>query len=291
MKSFQNKKQLRVVVTLGTGKFSSSTNNRIVLEGFRAIVEIDKAGGMMMGELRAKVFGVRAADMNAITTLQWRPGTLIPNTVEVFAIDGDSESLIFAGNIVNAWGDFQATPDVFLNIKAQSAYVNQIAAASPTSFKGATSVSTAMAQIAKNMGLVFENNGVDVTLSDLYLANTLTEQARELSRVGNFDLYIDDKVLAITPRFSPRRGITPVISSSSGLVGYPTFDGIGVTFQTLFNPAITFGGPIKLETELSQAAGDWVVASVAHRLESEKPNGVWFSTIRGNRNGLAVIKR
>ena len=34
--SFENKKELRFIITLGTGKFGSSSNNQIRLEGYRA---------------------------------------------------------------------------------------------------------------------------------------------------------------------------------------------------------------------------------------------------------------
>jgi len=60
MPSFSNKKQLRFVITLGTGKFGSSNNDTVTLQGFRAIAEIDKAGGMMMGTLKAKIYGREA---------------------------------------------------------------------------------------------------------------------------------------------------------------------------------------------------------------------------------------
>jgi hypothetical protein len=291
MPSFSNKKQLRFVITLGTGKFGSSNNDQITLQGFRAIADIDKAGGMMMGTLRAKIFGVKQVDMNSVTTLQWKPGTLIPNTVEVFAIDGAAETLVFAGNIVNAWADYQSMPDVYLHIQAQSAFFNALKAIPPRSFKGGVDVASVMAQIARDLGYTFENNGVTTQLIDVYLPNTGMEQAKDLARAAGCDLYLDDKILAITPPNVPRKVIIPLISPASGLVGYPTFDGVGVNFQTLFNPAVTFGGSVKLETDVQQAAGEWVVTSVGHRLESEKPGGAWFSTIRGNQNGLAVTGR
>lgn len=291
MPSFDNKKQLRFVVTLGTGKFGSSNNDTITLQGFRATADIDKAGGMMMGTLRAKIYGVKQADMNSVTTLQWKTGTLIPNTVEVYAIDGPAETLVFAGNIVNAWADYQSMPDVFLHIQAQSAFFNALKAIPPRSFKGGVDVASVMAQIARDLGYTFENNGVTTRLVDVYLPNTGMEQAKDLARAAGCDLYLDDKILAITPPNVPRRVIIPLISPASGLVGYPTFDGVGVNFQTLFNPAITFGGSIKLETDVQQAAGEWVVTSVGHRLESEKPGGAWFSNVRGNQNGLAVVGR
>lgn len=291
MPSFDNKKQLRFVITLGTGKFGSSNNDIITLQGFRATADIDKAGGMMMGTLRAKIYGVKQADMNSVTTLQWKPGTLIPNTVEVYAIDGPAETPVFAGNIVNAWADYQSMPDVFLHIQAQSAFFNALKAIPPRSFKGGVDVASVMAQIARDLGYTFENNGVTTRLVDVYLPNTGMEQAKDLARAAGCDLYLDDKILAITPPNVPRRVIIPLISPASGLVGYPTFDGVGVNFQTLFNPAITFGGSIKLETDVQQAAGEWVVTSVGHRLESEKPGGAWFSNVRGNQNGLAVVGR
>jgi hypothetical protein len=292
MLSFENKKALRFIITLGTGKFGSSDNDQIILEGFRATADINKAGGMMMGTLRAKIYGVSQADMNSVTTLQWKGGTLLKNTVEVYAIDGPVESLVFAGNIVNAWADYQSAPDVFLHIQAQAAYLNQLKPVPPRSFKGQVDVASVMAQIARDMGYTFENNGVNVQLTDIYLANTAMEQAKELANMAGIGLWVDDGILAITQtNITPRHTVIPVISAATGLVGYPTFDGLGVTFQTLFNPAVTFGGSVKLETDVQQAAGEWIVTSVAHRLECERVGGAWFSNARGNSIGLAVTSR
>lgn len=287
--SLTNKKALRFVITLQTGTFGSSSANQITLEGYRAVVDIDKAGGMMMGTLRAQIYGVSQSDMNSATTLQWKPNQINKNTVLVYAIDGDQETLIFSGNIVNAWGNYQSMPDVFLQIQAQAAYFNQLSLAQPTSFEGKVDVVTMMGQIAGKMGYTFENNGVSVPpLINPYLPNTLMEQAKALAIAANIDLYLDDTVLAITPRNNPRNSLIPDIGPGSGLNGYPTFDGTGVTFTTLFNPAVKFGGLVKLTTSITQAAGEWIVTSVSHRLESEKPGGAWFSTVRGNHIGYAV---
>jgi hypothetical protein len=222
---------------LGTGAFGSSKNNQITLQGYRAVVDIDKAGGMMMGTLRAQIFGVSQSDMNSITTLQWKPKAFIPNTVQVFAIDGNQETLVFSGNIVNAWGNYQAMPNVFLMIQAQAAYFNQLQAVAPTSYKGSIDVAAAMSQLAANMGLTFENNGVNgIVLQNQYLPNTYLEQAKTLAQAAGIWLYVDGDVLAITPANQPRNKPIPVISAATGMDGYPTFDGVGVNFQTLFQP-------------------------------------------------------
>lgn len=290
MPSFDNLKQLKFIITLGTGTFGSSQGNQIILQGLRATVDIDKAGGMMMGTLRARIYGVSQQDMNSCTTLQWKTGWIIPNTVQVFAIDGAVETLVFAGNIINAWGDYNGMPQVFLQIQAQSAYFAGITPAGPISIKGSIDVAVLMGQLASAMGLTFENNGVSVMLTNVYVPNTTKEQALDLARMCNFTLYIDDKTLAITPKYVARAGTVPIISAQTGMIGYPTFDGVGVNFRVLFNPAIKFGGGIQIFTDIPQAKGNWIVTSVSHLLDSEKPGGSWFSTIRGNSGNVAITR-
>jgi hypothetical protein len=148
----------------------------------------------------------------------------------------------------------------------------------------------ALRQIANAMGLTFENNNANSMLNDIYVANTLTEQAKEIAKAANFGLYIDDKTLAITPQYGARTGVIPKISAQSGMVGYPTFDGIGVTFRTLYNPAIQFGGQVELITDIQQAAGVWNVGSMSHKLDCEKPGGSWFTEVRGILGNVAVVR-
>lgn len=242
-----------------------------------------------MGTLRAQIYGVSQSDMNSITTLQWKPKpSFIFNTVDVYAIDGTQQTLVFSGNIVNAWGNYQSMPDVYLQIQAQSAYKSQLTPATHRSFKGTVDAATVMGQIAGSMGYKFENNGATFPLVNPYFSGTDLDQAKSLARTANFGMYIDGGILAITPPNTPRSVPSPEISKSSGLVGYPTFDGVGVNFQSYFNPQITFGGTVKLVTSIPQAAGQWIVTSMAHKLDSEKLGGSWHSTIRGNSNGLAI---
>ncbi len=305
MPSFSSEKELRFVITLGTGSFKKgsvsiirdgrtlgkSRINQIVIQGLRASVSIDKAGGVQMGTLTGRIWGVKESDMRAITTLQWAPDKTIRNQIEIFAIDGEVETLVFAGDIVNAWGDYQSAPDVFLYIMAQSAYHAQINPATPISYQGAMDAAEALRQIAVQMGLTMEVNGAKAMLNDIYVANTLTEQAKEIAKAANFSMYIDDKTMAICPQYGSRQtAFIPDISPQTGMVGYPTFDGVGVSFVTLYNPAILFGGKVNVITDIPQAVGIWNVGSLSHRLECKKPNGQWFSVVRGNQNGFIDLK-
>lgn len=290
MSSF-TKKSLRFVITLGTAKFGSSSNNQITMEGFRASVMVDKAGGQQMSTLRAQIYGVSQNDMNSITTLQWKPGDQINNTVQVYALDGNQQTRVFSGYIVNAWGNYQSSPDVFLEIQAQAAYLPQLTPVAPLSFGSGIDVATVMSQLATTMGLTFENNGVTAQLPSTYLAGTALDQAKALQKASGIDLYIDDNVLAITPPNTPRAasGPVPQLYADTGLKGYPTFDALGVNFEVLFNPLIKFGGLVRIGSSITKASGEWIVVSLAHNLESEKRDGAWFSRIRGNKSGLAIV--
>lgn len=290
--SFTNKKELKFVITLGNGTFGSSSANQITLQGYRATVDIDKAGGMMMGTLRAHIYGVSQSDMNSCVTFPYQPQRLSQgvkfNTVQVFAIDGAQETLVFTGNIINAWGNYDAMPDVYLTIQAQSTAAAQLTPVAPSSFNGAASVPTVAAQLASAMGLTFENNGVASIVSNQYLPGTALDQLRAVTQAAGCWMYIDNGVCAITPAYQARNKPAPLISAQTGMIGYPTFDGFGVNFKSLFNPAVVFGGPVQIQSDIPQASGMRIVTSIAYELDSEKPNGRWFMRIRGTTGNLSI---
>lgn len=279
--SFHTRKNLRFEISIGDAQ-------TITLDGRRASVVIENAGGMCMGTLNARIYGVRQEDMNSVTTLQWQQQELTRNSIKVTAIDGDIETLVFSGNIVQAWADYSGMPDVFLHIEAQSCYMGLLEPAEVKSFDGETDVAQVMSRIAKELNLSFENNGVNVKLYDGYYANTPVEQAREIAETANIDLYIDTEVLAITPRAQARRGEIPVFSRDSGMVGYPTFDGIGVLVNIYFSPSVKFGGKIKIESDIPRASGEWIVSGCTHILESENPGGPWQSNLRVVKEGMVT---
>jgi hypothetical protein len=173
---------------------------------------------------------------------------------------------------------------------AQAAYFNQLQAVSPTSYQGSVDVATAMSQLAGQMGYTFENNGVSgVTLSNPYLSGTAIDQANALAQAAGIWWGIDNGVLFIAPAYTARTAgkVIPQIGPTSGLIGYPTFDGAGITLQSLFNPSVKFMGLIQLVTSVPRAAGQWIATTVSYKLQSQVIGGVWFMTIRGNFAGIS----
>lgn len=289
--SFENKKQLRFVVTLAEGVFSDK-NNQVVLDGFRAIVEVQKAGGQMMSTSTVRIYGLAQELMNQLTTLAFKAMSYIKNTIDVIALDGDQQTLIFRGQIINAWGDYSGMPDVCLYIETQTGYFQQLELGDPLVYKGTANVADLMLSLAKKLGVPLENNNVTAKISNPNYSGSTIDQIRNLANDTKTDFYLDDTVLAICPKGLTRKPQTarvPLITSQSGLIGYPTFDKVGITFNTLFNPSILFGRQIIMESDIPQANGLWQVCSMVHKLESEKPGGAWFTTVRCTGNGLVPL--
>jgi hypothetical protein len=290
--SFQNTKDLKFLITLGNqgNSFTGQSGNTITLQGLRAAVYIDNAGGAMMGTLRAQIFGVTASDMNSLTSTLW--DTLVLgssgssfafNAIQVFAIDGAQETLIYNGVILNCWGVYTSMPEVYLMIEAQIGYAQLVQSSNPISISADTDVATVMQQIASGMGFQFENNGVNIAVpKGTYLGNTLMEQARTLMQMFKFWMYIDStspNTLAIAPYGVARKSLAPLISPQTGMNGYPVFNSTGVNFETLFNPGIVFGGPIEMKSSIPKANGSWTVTSMSHQLSSQTRGGPWKTIV------------
>lgn len=288
--SFQNIKRLRFTITLALGTFADGTN-QVILEGFRSIVDVQKGGGQMMSSCNLRIFGLSQSLMAQLTTLAFLALSYTKNVIKIEAVDGDKVDLVYIGAIINAWGDYSTMPDVSLYIETQTGFFDQVKISEPLAFKGVANVADLMQTLANKIGVAFENNNVVSKIQNPNYNGTIIDQLRNLAQDTQTEFYLDDTVLAICPKGIARTKtkIIPIISSETGLIGYPSFDKVGVTFRVLFNAAIRFGGQIEMRSEIPQANGTWQVVSINHNLESEKPDGQWFSTIRCTSTGLTPL--
>ncbi|MGC9159772.1 MAG: baseplate hub protein, partial [Terracidiphilus sp.] len=282
--SFQNTKDLQFVITLANGKVFQNGQNTVTLQGLRASVYIENAGGAMLGTMKAQIFGVSESDMNTLTSLIWDNLIVTPsgstfafNSIQVFALDGTQTTLVYQGDILNCWGVFMSMPEVYLYIEAQIGYLALVQPVPPLSISADTAISTVMGQLAQQMGYQFENNNVQGTVKKgTYLGSTLMEQARTLMQSFRFWMYLDGtNTLAIAPYGQARSTIAPLISPQTGLIEYPAFNSTGVNFATLYNRDLLLGGPVEIQSSIPKARGTWIVTSMSHQLTSQMPGGPW----------------
>lgn len=274
------KKILELTITLGSGTFGENVGDTVTLSGFRMTADVMNPGGDSMGMCQIRVFGLSESVMNKLTTIgavNW--AIKAKNGVLLAAGDVEGMSNVFVGTIFDAWADYNAAPDVAFNIIAYSGLVAALKPVGATSYKGPTDVAAIMQDIASSeMGISFDNNGVDVKLSSPYLSGTALAKVRQIAQAANIEWDIDNNTLVIWPSNKPRQGTVPLISPDTGMVGYPTLSSKGMTVRMLFNPKVKFGQDIEVQSTIPMACGTWRTFSLAHNLSSEMDGGPWFTT-------------
>lgn len=278
-------RQLQFTFVKATGTFASSGTDTISVAGVRASAKITNAGGASMPGAQVEIYGLGLSLMNDLSTLGLIINQVQRNVVMVKAGDQvNGFATVFAGEIQNGWIDFNAQPQVAFRIIAYTGGSLAVIAAQPNSFQGSVDVATILSGLAVQMGWRFENNGVQARIASQYLYGSARDQAIKVVRIAGIESNGGEgQVLSIWPRGGSRKGpaARPLVSPSSGMVGYPTFTQNGLDFKTVFNPSIQFGIEVEVQSSLKAASQVVKVIGLDHDLQSQVPGGQWFSMVRG----------
>ena len=280
------KKILQASLTLGGGRVFASGKNTKLIDGLRMSCEVEKGGEPTKNKCKLKIYGMLPGDMTELTALPGStsaPLVVHKNKLQVLAGDASGLAIVFSGDITEAYASYQAPPNLYFHVEALEGFYPAIAKADPRSFKGATAVSALMKSLADLMGYGFEDNGVQVMLTNPYLGGSLLQQAKQLALAANIDFGIDNDVLFIAPLAKARKGTAPEVSAATGMKEYPIFDKKGLKLHTLYNKDIKYKGQIHVTSVVKQACGNWYVHGMAHSLECEAPSGQWFTKILASR--------
>lgn len=277
--------QLRVTLILSpqnsNGQFPGTNSNTLVLTGLRMLANIQTVPGSVSTHLDLKIFGMKPADMNALTTIFFNvgQGAIVFNQLILEQNSGSGWTQVFSGMIVEAQPEYRGIPAAYMGFQAIVGYQHQITPVPPVSYKGNTSVATICAALAANMGYAFENDGVTATITNPYLPGTYWDQLNRVCTATGTKYVVAGDTLAIYPATGSRT-IPPMLSVAPGygLIGYPTLEKFGIILTTYFDPALAAGGQVKVSSSNIPAAnGVWSPFMVDHRLEANVPSGEWFS--------------
>lgn len=273
------KRKINITIRLAEGEFSEKEGPEVTLEGLRVSCGLLTYYGDAQGALQLRVYGLRLDRINQLTRIGPINNQTRNNSIIVSAGDeGGAMATIFIGTIDKAFGEL-SPPEGVLNIIALSAGFPAVEKVQASSYEGSVDAAVVMGDFAKAMGLSYENNGVSCMLSNPYFPGTRLEQVRECARSANIYYTIERGKLAIWPKKGFRAGEPIKVGPQAGMVGYPQFSAKDLILTTLFNPDVSIGMRVDVTSELTVAAGVWNVSSVAHALESETPNGQWFTQI------------
>ena len=114
--------------------------------------------------------------------------------------------------------------------------ISEMKPATPLSIRGTGDVATMMSGLANLLDCKFENDGVQVQLSNPYFPGRVAAVDSPTAAEHQSSQNSAGGTLAIWP-LNGARGRHALINSASGMISYATSSN-GVSFKTLFNPSI-----------------------------------------------------
>ena len=302
-------RQVDVVFTLAQDGFGPAGADTITLSGYRVRCQIVSTGLESGMACTLRMEGLALPLLNRLSLMQAGMAAQTRNTLSIMAGNGAGAStkpVVFVGGVVEAFVDYANSPDVAFEVRALSGALPAAVPVTPTSFAGDVPVATIMQGLAAKAGLGFANYGVQTLLrGGVYYKGSVAEQVDSCARAARISYQIGVGGLAIWPAGMVAQAQVRTISVATGLVGYPSYSQYGVLFQTVFNPDIRFRDTVSLQTaaiartsavqaNTAQASGGmlpangmWVVQNVRHDLQTERPEGPWFTTVEAARPDFA----
>lgn len=273
-------KTIRTMITLGAGVFEGTKSNSVIIEGLATDVSVEKPGLPDLNKCNVSITGLSLSKMEQLTMLAFRKQTIAKNAIAVWAGDLGSElGLVFRGEIVSASADFNAAPTPVFNIEAKTGVYPLRIPAPPLSVSGETTIDAIASRLAHEMGYEYKNEGVTGSVKNSIYNGSPLQKLKRLSENTGIELYIDDGAVVISQPNQPRKTATvPVLSSTTGLLGYPTFSNDGITLECIYNPNLVVGSQIRVESIVPKASGYWKITKLTHTLSAYHP-GDWKSGI------------
>jgi len=283
-------REIELSFRLKQGELADKKENVVQLKGHRAELILETSGGVLStSDLQLRVFGMKASDMNAFSTSQLLPLATKNDAISISA--GDSihgVKKIFDGTIVSALVNYRGMPDVAFDVNARPGYFYQVAPAAANSYKGSADVASIVESLAKQMGYAFKNEGVTARLSNPNFPGTLIQQLKSVANAARIICKIENGIVTIWPN-GQGFGEEPIeIGPNNGLVGYPTFIPAGIQIVTEFNPDLSQGRIVHLQTSIEKARGEWVIQAMRHELSTLQAQGPWFTTVNLAKVGYAL---
>lgn len=269
------------------------------LTGLRMSADAVIAGGAGMGQLQLRIYGMTLSLMNALSTIGKLPVVYRKNTVIVSAGDDvTGMAQIYQGTIIAAWADMNAAPEVAFNVTAAAGLLEALLPIPASSYPESADVAVILSNLVNQINsiehtnLVFENSGVSVILDRPYFPGSARQQAAAAVRAAGIEWNgIENGILAIWPRGGARGGAAQEVSTEKGMVGYPAYTATGIIAKSIFLPTVRFGALVDVKSTLTPANGRWRIVTLQHNLESEMPNGQWFTQMQLAKPELVVVTR
>ena len=286
-------KLLSANFTLASGSFGGG-GNTLSLSGLRMSAHYEATGATTIGmasTMTLAIWGMKLSQMNQLTTFGTQYSARNHNQIQLYAgeapagasLTGAQSSqmnLVFSGQIYEAYIDAKQMPQVCFRVTTGAAGIfYAVKPVQPTSLPGSQPVANMMQTLAGQMGLQFQNNGVNVNLLNPYYYGAPWTQALQIARHANVDMHVERGTLSISPPGTPNSGGAVLVSKDTIMVGYPSFQSNLLIVKVLFTPSLKCNDTIQVKSDFTPANGTWKINKITGDLDSMMPHGQWYQTL------------
>lgn len=281
-----NPRRARVTVTVSRPDASGApTPTTYVWSEHRMRIRVQR-GGAQVGNAHVTVYGLTLAAMNNIARL-WLQAYTPQNTdtlkIEVYDYRSQQWLTFFFGTITWSAADGSAMPHVGLMIEANASFALSNTPASPYSNPGPVKMSDAVKAVAQIAGFTvdYAASAPDPELTNVRATGSLQEQLRHLFE-HHLDLIYNIALQKVQVRSvnAPLNSDPVTISVETGMQKSPVYSTSGLTIETLFDPRISPGTPLKVESVFNYVSQtQWVAAVMSDTLDVNLPGGRWDTAI------------
>lgn len=267
---------------------------KLTLNGLRSRVTCQSCIGgdtAFVGQALIQIWGMKPEDMAQLSILGFDLAKTGENTLSISAYgEGQAnEVVVFSGGIFSAHINYNAMPDVSLELECYSSFNEQVRAIPGTSVRGAGDVATMLQGIcaASNPPVTFVNHGVTAKLANPAYAGSQEQQISGICCDAGIPHTLHGGTLTIWPNGTNIDGVVIQTGPEMGLVGYPeyTLNGLDVTME--FNPEVQLGRQLSINNAVADwskpapvvpgVPGTFWINTVTHDLSCELPDGPWYT--------------
>jgi len=294
------KRGLRYVIELNKGGLADSDDqarfdngaDKLDVRGLRSVASIQSVLGgdsAFGGSALLQLWGMKPSDMAQLSTLGFNMSRYNKNKITVYAYnvgDENSQVEVFTGGIFIARINYNATPDVSLELECSATIGLQNQLVAGTSVAGAGDVATMLKGIcaACDPPLTLANTGVSAKLANHAVGGSAFDQINNICCAAGVPYRIRGDTLTICPNGTNADGVVVTTGPDNGMVGYPEYTQMGLDVTMAFNPEVQPSRQLKIlkstagnDLPVPGVPGTFWINVVAHELSSEMPDGPWFT--------------
>lgn len=236
------------------------------LDGIEVKFSVEKLMSAVMNKANIEICNLTQEDIEYLTTYTSQFIAINERKrIRIFAgYEEDGVSLIFDGDIVE--GMPSQPPDRWIRCKALSGYYSNKEVVSKT-ITGDVSVKEVCNEASKLLKIPMIYESVNLKkISDFSFTGDKTKILKDLNELGGITAYEDDGTLFVIDKDKPRTSLdVRYIDETSGLIGIPKPDPIGIELTVLLDNSLKIGQRIYIESKIfPSASGEYFIYELNH---------------------------